>query len=444
MRETALNIVKKLQENGYQAVFCGGCVRDTLLGLEPKDYDIATDALPEQVEDIFRDYKTVQCGKQFLVVRVVVDGFEFEIATFRGDGEYTDGRRPNAVTPSDMEGDSKRRDFTINALFFDPVAEVYYDFVGGIKDIENKTIRFVGNSLDRIKEDYVRILRAVRFQSKFKQLGFKLHSNATNCVFSNSSLLKYVSKESLQAELNKGLLCESGPDFFLKLGDLGLWEYIVPEVQALYYCKQDPIWHPEGDVFTHTYCVLKNLEVKDNLVLTWATILHDIGKPKTFAYNEAGRITAHGHAEEGATIAEKILKDLRFSNEQARDIVSLVRHHMDFVQIQKMRVGKRRRFYARNTFNLDLMLHKADCLGSNGDLSNYEFSKKESEETPEHILHPNWFVTGKDLIDLGLSPSPFFKLILNQIKDDQLDGTLTNREDALLKVHELIRTNNIH
>lgn len=438
MKNTAEYIVRQLQENGFQAVLCGGCVRDMLLGIEPKDYDIATNALPDEVERVFSGHKTLQCGKQFLVVRIVVNGFEFEIATFRSDGEYKDGRRPENVQVTDMKGDARRRDFTLNALFFDPILNKVYDFVGGIRDINNCQIRFVGNPTDRINEDYIRVLRAVRFESRLRAYGFSLEENSAFAVSDNAHLLTKVAAEYLRAELNKGLLCESGPDYFLALNNYDIWGHIVPEIHKLNGCKQDPEWHPEGDVFTHTYIVLKNIENWKSEVLVWGAILHDIGKPDTFGYNDKGRISAHGHAAKGAHIAEEILRSLRFSSESIRDICSLVKHHMDFMQIQNMKKSKRRRFYARSTFEFDLALHRADCIGSNGNLENYEFAKKESSELPESLSLPDWFVTGRDLIDLGLKPGPAFKEILGKLQDEQLEGSFDSREDAINRMNTLI------
>ena len=434
--ESAVDVVEKLQNAGHQAVFAGGCVRDMLLGVEPKDIDIATSASPDQVEGLFE--KTVAVGKSFGVIRVLHDDYEFEVATFRKDSKEGDGRRPESVEFSSIQEDAKRRDLTINSIFLDPINDKILDFVGGQEDLKRKIIRMVGNPHERIEEDKLRMLRVIRFASRF---GWRVEAVTHNAVIKHASEINVVSKERIADELGKMFSHEKAHVAFRMMLEHDLWTHVLPQVGELVNCKQDPKWHPEGDVFTHTELMLRNAgkNLVNNKVLAWAIILHDIGKPATFAINEHGRITAHGHAEVGSKMAREILENLRFDSKTLEQIVWLVDNHMRMFDVQKMKQATRMKLIANENFDNLLELHRLDCVSSNGNLETFEFIKHVRESTPLSQIKPERLVDGNDLIALGLKPGIQFREILEQIADLQREGKVTDRAQALEKVKEILQ-----
>ena len=427
--ETAADLVEVIQRAGYQAVFAGGCVRDLLLGVPPKDVDIATSATPDEIEALFPG-KTVAVGKAFGVIRVRFDDEEFEVATFRKDSKESDGRRPDSVEFSSMEEDAKRRDLTINAIFLDPVADKIYDFVGGQADLKKKVIRMVGNPLERIQEDKLRILRVIRFASRF---GWHVERATADAIVDEGPSIVSVSKERIADELTKIFTHSSAHYGFQLLRHAGLLIHVLPDADKLFDCKQDPQWHPEGDVGIHTALMLKNAGDKlvDNPVLAWAIVLHDIAKPATFAINDKGRITVHGHAEEGWKMAVRILEDLRFPTKFVEKVATIVLNHMKFFDVKEMKQATRMKLIAQEEFENMLELHRLDCVSSNGNLETYEFIKHVRESTPVSQIKPERLVDGNDLIALGMKPGKKFREILDKVADEQREGRITKREDAL-------------
>ena len=426
LEQAALKVVNRLQEAGFEAVYAGGCVRDMLLGAEPHDYDVASSARPEQVQSIFR--RTVAVGAQFGVVCVLEGPHEIQVATFRSDGEYTDGRHPESVSFSDAQNDALRRDFTINGLFYDPVKKTVSDFVGGRADLAAKTIRAIGNPEQRFAEDKLRLLRAVRFACT---LDFKIEPATWAAVCANAPKLQEVSAERIREEFTKIMLSPGRVLGFDLLDECGLMRVIVPEIEALKGCEQPPQFHPEGDVWIHTRLMLSMLPKEVTLPLVLAVLFHDIAKPATFSYDEAAkRIRFSGHEKLGAEMTETILSRLRYSRKTIDETVETVANHMAFKDVKQMRVARLKRFLARPTIVDELTLHKVDCQSSNGDLSNYEFLKHKIEEFSHEPLIPPPLLTGNDLMRLGYQPGPQFKTILEAVQSAQLEGVLTTPSDA--------------
>lgn len=439
--ELALVAVQKLQDAGFTAVFAGGAVRDMLCRVEPKDIDIATNATPDQVESLFE--KTVAVGKSFGVVRVIIqddehlaEDEEFEVATFREDSEESDGRRPNSVKFSSMETDAKRRDFSVNGLFFNPVTDEIFDFVQGQADLKTRTIRFIGNPRARIEEDNLRVLRGIRFGSR---AGWHLESKTEQAIRDNIYVIRSCSAERVEGELTKMFAHRDAHIAFQNLLDFGAFSVMLPNINALKNCKQDKIWHPEGCVFTHTKLMLKNAgeSLAGNKVLAWSIVLHDIAKPQTFAEKE-GRITAHGHAELGAEMSEQILNSLRFDCKTRDAIVWVVRNHMKFFAVKEMKQATRLKFIAEENFEIGLELHRLDCISSNGDLSTFEFWQHIKASTPKNQIVLDVIIDGNDLIALGLKPSKLFREILEKVKDEQREGRITTKEQAISFAKTLI------
>lgn len=429
MKKEALQIITKLQNEGYQAVYAGGYVRDMIMGNKSNDIDIATDALPDEVESLFD--KTIAVGKAFGVIVVVINNIEFEIATFRNDGDYIDGRRPEEVEFSSMEEDAKRRDLTINSLFYDPIEDKIYDFVGGQEDIKNKTIRLIGTPNNRIEEDHLRMMRVGRFAIRFN---FNIEGNTFLAVRKNSHKLSDISNERVSDEFMKMLRLHEPDKMFDFLFVTELIKYISPEIEKLYGCEQPEEFHPEGDCAKHTILALENLPKDASNELLMATLLHDIGKPNCFKVEE--RIRFDGHDKEGVEVAETILKRMKFSNTFIERVCELIGNHMKWMCVQKMKKSKLKRFMRLPFFEEHKLLHKADCISSYGKLDNLEFIEQKEEEFDlesevDDALRPEAFVNGHDLITLGFSPSPLFKEILTKIEDEQLEGTITNREKAI-------------
>jgi tRNA nucleotidyltransferase/poly(A) polymerase len=434
LAEAATRVVRRLRDHGHTAYFAGGCVRDALLGFPPKDIDVATDAHPDQVQRLFA--RTVPVGAKFGVIRVLDDGWEFEVATFRSDGVYLDGRRPVTVTFSSAEEDAERRDFTINGMFYDPVVSTVIDYVGGQEDLKRRMVRAIGDAGLRFAEDRLRMLRAVRFAAT---LDFAIETDTWNALRRDATEIKAVSPERIRDELMKILADPYRLRGFDLLDTSGLLDQILPEVSALKGCEQPPQFHPEGDVFVHTRKMLELLPPDASGLLALTVLLHDIGKPPTQTRDPAeGRIRFNGHDEVGAAMSQTVMERLRFSGAEIETVVEAVKSHMMFKDVPKMRPAKLRRFLARANFPLELELHRVDCLGSHGDLENFEFLLQKEKEFENEPLIPPPLVNGHDLIRLGLSPGPKFGEILERIQTAQLEGEIHSRDEALALVQRLV------
>jgi poly(A) polymerase len=426
LEPAARSIVQRLQSAGFQALYAGGCVRDKLRGVEPHDYDIATDAKPEEVQRLFP--RTVAVGAQFGVVCVMEEGAEFQVASFRADGLYIDGRHPETVVFSSPEVDAQRRDFTINGLFFDPIREKLIDYVGGQRDLEARLLRAIGNAADRFTEDRLRMLRAVRFAAT---LGFEIESATWAAVREHAAHILEVSAERIRDELVKIFTSPQRVRGLDLLNESGLLHQILPEMEALKGCEQPPQFHPEGDVWIHTRIMLGLLPEQVSVPLVFSVLLHDIGKPKTYSVDETGRIRFSGHDKLGAEMTERIMTRLRFSRKEIDATVAAVARHMVFKDVPEMRVSKLKRFMASEHFDDELELHRVDCTSSHHDLSNYTFIQQKREEFAHEPLIPEPLIRGQDLIALGYEPGPAFKPILEAVQSRQLEGTLSTREEAI-------------
>ena len=426
MEKTAREIAARLRENGHMAYFAGGCVRDMVRGLTPKDYDIATDARPEAVQKLFP--RTYAVGAHFGVIIVLENGFQFEVATFRSDEGYIDGRHPSAVRFSSPEEDAKRRDFTINGMFYDPVAEEVIDFVGGRADIAAKLVRAIGDPAERLAEDRLRMLRAVRFATV---LDYKIDNGTWKALVANAPSINQISAERIRDELVRVLTSPNRVRGWDLLDSSGLMRVILPEIDAMKGCLQPQQFHPEGDVFQHTRLMLQFLSEKVSVPLVFSVVLHDVAKPRTATVDETGRIRFSGHDRLGAEMTEEIMRRLRFSGAEIEATVEMVRQHMVFKDVPKMRVAKLKRFMARPTFEDELELHRVDCEGSHRMLDNYEFLLRKREEFANEPIIPLPLVRGDDLIALGLKPGPKFGEILEAAETEQLEGKLRTREEAL-------------
>lgn len=427
LHSAAISIARRLQQAGHAAYFAGGCVRDELLGLDPHDYDIATSATPAEVQKIFP--KTLAVGAHFGVILVMEHGHAFEVATFRSDHEYLDGRRPEAVTFSTPEEDAERRDFTINGMFHDPVADEIIDFVGGQADLKARVLRAIGDPVARFQEDKLRLLRAVRFAARFD---CEIDPATWEAVRAHAADIHAVSAERVRGELVKTLVHPNRLRGFDLLDQSGLLGEILPEIEALKGCEQPPQFHPEGDVFVHTRRMIELLPPGASATLALSVLFHDIGKPPTFRYHaHEDRIRFNGHDRVGAEMTERVMERLRFSRAETGRVVEAVRQHMVFKDVRNMRTAKLKRFMAREGFEDELELHRVDCLSSHGALDNYDFLKAKAEEFASEPLIPPPLVTGRDLIALGWKPGPHFGPVLEAAQTAQLEGTITTPEDAL-------------
>ena len=432
MEERAREVVKRLQAGGFIAYYAGGCVRDRLRGVTPVDFDIATSARPEQVQALFA--RTVAVGAHFGVVCVFLGGTEFQVATFRADGLYIDGRHPASVQFSSPQQDAERRDFTVNGMFCDPVTDELIDFVNGRADLEAKVLRAIGNPQDRFNEDRLRMLRAVRFAAT---LGFEIESGTWDALCAHSGDLHGVSAERIREELVKIFLSPQRVRGFDLLDASGLMKTILPEISRLKGCEQPPQFHPEGDVYVHTRKMLELLPEEVSVPLVFSILFHDIGKPATYSFDPVEqRIRFSGHDRVGAAMTERLMERLRFSRDEIEATVEAVDRHMVFKDVQKMRVAKLKRFMAGAHFDDELILHKMDCSSSHGMLDNYEFLLRKREEFASEPLIPAPLLTGRELIALGWKPGPEFGKILEAVQTRQLEGTLTSREEALEWVQE--------
>lgn len=424
---TASSIVRRLRDAGHTAYFAGGCVRDMLRGVEPKDYDIATNARPEEVQRLFP--RTVAVGAHFGVICVIEGGWQFEVATFRSDGSYIDGRHPEGVTYSSPREDAERRDFTVNGMFYDPVSLEVIDFVGGRADLDRRLLRAIGDPPSRFREDRLRLLRAIRFATL---LEFEIDPATWEAVQKQAAEIDSVSAERIREELVRIFLSPNRVRGLDLLDQSGLLGQIIPEMLALKGCEQPPQFHPEGDVWVHTRRMLELLPAQVSPPLVFAVLLHDIGKPPTWSLDPAeGRIRFNAHDKVGAAMARAIMERLRFSRDEIEATVEAVDQHMVFKDVQRMRVAKLKRFMARPGFEEEMELHRVDCQSSHAMLDNYDFLHRKQEEFANEPLIPPPLVSGNDLIALGWKPGPKFKEALDAVQTRQLEGTLTTREEAL-------------
>jgi poly(A) polymerase len=435
----AISIIRTLRDQGHQAYLVGGCVRDLLLGREPADYDVATSATPDEVMRIFPE--TYAVGAQFGVVlipsarssgaagRDVASNVstELEVATFRSDIGYSDGRHPDEVRfTKDPREDVQRRDFTINGLLLDPISNEVLDYVGGQEDLNAKIIRAIGDPERRFAEDKLRMLRAIRFAARF---GYSIEPTTFAAIPKLADGIHQVSRERVRDELTKMLTEGHARPAFLLLDESGLLREVLPEVSAMKGVEQPPQFHPEGDVFVHTLLLLENLPHPCPPTLAWGALLHDVGKPATFRI--ADRIRFDGHVDVGVRMTEEICERLRFSNNDAEQIVALVANHMRFAHAMQMNQSTLKRFLRMPRFEEHLGLHRLDCLGSHRDLATYNFVREKLAETPVEVMRPAPLISGDDLIAAGYEPGPRFKEILSAVEDGQLEGRLASGEDAM-------------
>ena len=426
MEKAARKVIARLRENGHIAYFAGGCVRDMVRGITPKDYDIVTDARPEAVQTLFA--RTFAVGAHFGVIIVLEDSFQFEVATFRSDDAYIDGRHPSAVHFSSPEEDAKRRDFTINGMFYDPVAEQVIDLVGGQADIAAKLVRAIGEPAKRFAEDRLRMLRAVRFATV---LDYQIDNQTWEALVANATSINQISAERIRDELMRIFLSPNRVRGWDLLDSSGLMPVILPELEAMKGVLQPEQFHPEGDVFVHTRLMLQLLPEEVSVPLVLAVLFHDVAKPVTATVDKTGRIRFNEHDRIGAQMTEAIMRRLRFSGAEIDATIEMVRQHMVFKDAPNMRVAKLKRFMARPTFEDELELHRVDCESSHRILDNYEFLLRKREEFANEPIIPPPLMRGDDLIALGLKPGPKFGEILEAVETRQLEGTLRTRDEAL-------------
>ena len=455
----ALHILAELRSAGFEAYLAGGCVRDLLLGREPHDYDVATSATPDLVLKMFP--RTFAVGAHFGVVLVstyggddlcssVVQGADSgreiltEVATFRSDGVYSDGRHPDGVRYTlSAEEDVQRRDFTINGLLLkaqsaeewsgthNDLPSLVIDYVGGLADLDAGVVRAIGNPQRRFQEDHLRMLRAVRFAARF---GFELEGQTAAAIRALASKINLVSRERVRDELTKMLIEGHARRAFELLDETDLLAHVLPEVARMKGVEQPPQFHPEGDVWTHTLLLLGQLEAGCSMTLAWGALLHDVGKPPTF--RRADRIRFDGHVEVGVAMGAEICRRFRFSNEETSQVLHLIENHMRFGDAPRMKASTLKRFFRLTDFDQHLALHRMDCLAGSGNLECWDFVRERFEAMPEETVRPPRLLTGGDLIGVGYSPGAQFKEILHAVEDAQLEGTISTREEALRLVQE--------
>jgi poly(A) polymerase len=439
-KQHAAEIVRALRERGHQAYLAGGCVRDLLLSREPADYDVATDATPQQVMQIFPE--TYAVGEQFGVVLVPgTNGATgalarqgergkgaVEVATFRSDVGYSDGRHPDEVRfTKDPREDVQRRDFTINGMMLDPATNEVLDFVGGREDLKAGIVRAIGDPERRFAEDKLRMLRAVRFAARFNYL---IDPATLASIQQLAPKIHQVSCERVREELTKMLTEGRASRAFELLDTTGLLPEVLPEIAAMKGVEQPPEYHPEGDVFVHTLLLLDKLPRGASKTLAWGSLLHDVGKPPTFRA-APDRIRFDGHVEVGVKMAAEICRRLRFSNDETDQILALVDNHMRFGHVQRMNQSTLKKFLRLPAFKEHLELHRIDCLSSHGQLDAYEYSREQLRSLPPEAIRPTPLITGQDLIEAGYEPGPRFKEVLAAVEDAQLEGRLTSHEAAM-------------
>lgn len=426
LRDHAAKIVSRLQAAGFTAYWVGGCVRDSLLGREPEDYDIATSAKPEEVEHTFE--RTIAVGRKFGVIIVLAGGHEFQVATFRAEGDYKDNRHPEKVSFSNAQADASRRDFTVNGLFFDPLQNKLHDWVGGEADLRAKLLRTIGEPAERFAEDHLRLLRAVRFAA---QLDFQIEAATFAALKARAPQILTVSAERIREELMKLFRPPHAARGLDLLRDSGLLEQVLPEIAATINCDQSPDYHPEGTVYNHIRLMLSELPADASAELPWTVLFHDVAKPVTASKDLAsGAIHFYGHEKVGAEMAAAILHRLKFSRQETDDIVATVLHHMQFKDVKGMKKSTVRRMLMRETFPLELALHRLDCLGSHRRLDHYDFMVEQARELAQQPeVHPP-LLTGDDLQALGIKPGPAMGALLAEIREKQLSDELKTAEEA--------------
>jgi poly(A) polymerase len=422
--EKAVAIVKRLREHGYESYFAGGCVRDMLLKKPPQDYDITTNAHPDEIAKIFP--QTIPVGVQFGVMLVLVEGQPFEVATFRHDGPYLDGRRPSHVRYGSLREDIGRRDFTINGMVYDPLQDQVIDWVDGRKDLKDKRIRAIGKPRERFEEDRLRMVRAIRFAAS---LDFSVEDDTFAAIRELAPTITVISWERIGDEVTR-ILTEGGArKGFELLDEAGLLKVLLPEIEAMKGVEQSPEHHPEGDVFIHTMLTLSYLDSPTE-TLAYGCLLHDVGKPACIR-REDGRLTFYGHMERGAEMAEEILRRLKRTRATRERVAYLVRNHLRHLQAPNMRVSTLKRFLGEEGIDELLELTRIDALSANGDLQYYQFCKQKLAELKREEIHPTPLLRGKDLIAMGFSPGPIFHEILKQLEEAQLGGELSSPEQAI-------------
>jgi tRNA nucleotidyltransferase/poly(A) polymerase len=423
-KDKAIGIVKRLRDQGYESYLAGGCVRDMLLGKTPQDYDISTSAKPDEIAKIFS--KTIPVGAQFGVLLVMIEGEAFEVASFRHDGPYLDGRRPTHVRYGSLQEDILRRDFTINGMVYDPITGQIIDLVGGRKDLERKLVRAIGNPRSRFEEDRLRMVRAVRFAAS---LDFTVEIETFDAIRELAPTVKQISWERIGEEITR-ILTEAGAKKGFELLDrAGLLKIVLPEIEAMKGVEQSPDYHPEGDVFTHTMLTLSHLDSPTE-TLAYGCLLHDVAKP-VCVRRDGQRLTFYGHTEKGAEMAEEVLKRLKRSRATWERVAYLVRNHLRHVQAPQMRLSTLKRFLGEDGIDELLEVARIDALSANGDLQYYHFCKQKLTELEDEEIHPEPLLRGRDLITMGFSPGPTFHIILKQVEDAQLGGELSSREEAM-------------
>jgi poly(A) polymerase len=444
----ALEIVRALRERGYEAWLAGGCVRDLLLGRTPQDYDVATSATPEVVLDLFP--RTFAVGAHFGVVLVATEQAaagcekpadpestpEFsltEVATFRSDGAYSDGRHPDAVRYTlDAAEDVKRRDFTINGLLLDPerlgspLRGAVIDHVGGLADLDAGIVRAIGEPAARFEEDHLRMLRAVRFAARFN---YAIEPKTAAAIRAHAQKIEQVSRERVRDELTRMLTEGRARRAFELLDSTGLLTVVLPEIARMKGVEQPPQYHPEGDVWTHTLLLLEQLEAGCTMTLAWGALLHDVGKPPTF--RRAERIRFDGHVEVGVAIGAEICRRFRFSNEETRQILTLIENHMRFADSERMKNSTLKRFFRLERFEEHLALHRMDCLAGSGNLDHWHYVNERLRTMPEEVVRPKPLLTGRELIAAGYTPGARFKQILHAVEEAQLEGMIHTEEEAV-------------
>jgi poly(A) polymerase len=428
-RELADHVCRVLRKEGHQAYFVGGCVRDLVLGREPSDFDVTTDAPPERIQELFPHSLAV--GAQFGVIVVVENSTQVEVATFRSDVGYSDGRHPDSVVYArSAEEDVRRRDFTVNALLLDPESGEVLDYVGGRADLQTGVIRAIGDPELRLGEDRLRMVRAVRFAARF---GYTIEPATDAAIRKLASQVRVVSAERLRDELTKLLTESAARRGFELLDATGLLVIVLPEISRMKGVAQPPQFHPEGDVWTHTLMMLDGLRPGTSPELAWGVLLHDVGKPPTFAppKGPGGRIRFDFHVEVGTRMAEEICRRLKFSNDVIEQVSLLVANHLRFKDVGQMKISTLKRFVRLPRFEEHLELHRLDCLSSHRSLEAYDFVQRFLAETPPEQVRPPRLLTGDDLKEMGFTPGPRFKEILQAVEDAQLEGRLRTHEEAV-------------
>ena len=426
LKDKAAEIVRRLQQAGYEAFWVGGCVRDFLLGREPGDYDIVTSALPEQIEKLFN--RTIPVGRKFGVLVVIEGEHQFQVATFRAESDYRDGRHPERVSFGDAAADARRRDFTINGLFYDPIGQKLHDWVGGEPDLKARLIRTIGSPLDRFGEDHLRMLRAVRLAA---QLQFEIEPETLAAIKNIAAKIQDISAERIRDELLKLIQPPHAERGLVLLEQSGLLEQVLPEIHATRDCEQSPDFHPEGSVFEHLRLMLRHLPEGADASLAWSVLLHDVAKPVTASRDQdTGSIHFYGHERVGAEMASTILERLRFPRKEIDDIVKTVRCHMQFKDVPEMRKATLRRLLLRPTFPLELELHRLDCLGSHGQLDIYKFLVAQAAELEQMPQIQPPLLKGDDLLAMGMKPGPDLGALLSEIREKQLQDELKTPAEA--------------